>query len=105
MDFSMETLPKKELIPGFRGKFVHGKAMSLVFWEVSPGAIVPEHAHEQEQILHVMEGEFEFTLDGKTRVYKPGDIVLIPSFATHSGKALIACRLMDIFSPAREEYR
>ena len=101
----MDTLPQKELIPGFRGKMVHGEAMSVVFWEVVPGAIVPEHKHEHEQILHVMEGEFEFTLEGKTRIYKPGDIVLIPSFAPHSGRALTACKLMDLFSPAREEYR
>ena len=101
----MDTLPQKELIPGFRGKFVHGEAMSVVFWEVTPGATVPEHKHEHEQILHVMEGEFEFTLEGKTRIYKSGDIVLIPSFAPHSGRALTACKLMDLFSPAREEYR
>ncbi len=105
MDFSMDTLPQRELIPGLRGKFVHGEAMSLVFWEVDPGATVPEHQHEHEQIMHVMEGQFEFTLEGKTHVYGPGDIVLIPSFATHSGKALTACKLMDIFSPVREEYR
>ncbi|MEJ2583727.1 MAG: cupin domain-containing protein [Robiginitalea sp.] len=105
MDFSMETLPQRELIPGFKGKFVHGDAMSLVFWEVDAGATVPEHKHEHEQIMHVMEGQFEFTLEGKTSTYHPGAIVLIPSFATHSGRALTKCRLMDIFSPARDEYR
>ncbi len=105
MDFSKETLPQKELIPGFRGKFVHGEQMSLVFWEVESGATVPSHAHPHEQIMHVMEGQFEFTLDGKSRVYHPGDIVLIPSNVPHSGKALTPCRLMDIFSPARDEYR
>ncbi|TNF77484.1 MAG: cupin domain-containing protein [Bacteroidetes bacterium] len=105
MDFSMETLHERELIPGFRGKFVHGEALSLAFWEVDPGATVPEHKHEHEQIMHVVEGQFEFTLDGLTRVYGPGDIVLIPPYATHSGRALGECRLMDIFSPVREEYR
>ena len=105
MDFSLNTLPQRALIPGLRGKFVHGEAMSLVFWEVDKGATVPEHRHEHEQIMHVMDGQFELTLDGRTRVYGPGDIVLIPSFATHSGRALTACKLMDIFSPVREEYR
>jgi quercetin dioxygenase-like cupin family protein len=105
MDFSLNTLPQRELIPGLRGKFVHGEAMSLVFWEVDKGATVPEHRHEHEQIMHVMDGQFEFTLDGRTRVYGQGDIVLIPSLATHSGRALTACKLMDIFSPVREEYR
>lgn len=105
MDYSLNTLPTREIIPGFRGKLVHGAEMSLVFWEVEPGSEVPEHHHKNEQIMHVIEGRFEFTLDGVTREYKPGDIVLIPAHTPHSGKALSACRLMDIFSPAREEYR
>ena len=64
-----------------------------------------EHHHMNEQIMHVVEGSFEFTLDGNTKVYGPGDIVVIPSHTPHSGKALTPCKLMDIFSPAREEYK
>lgn len=56
-------------------------------------------------MMHVVEGEFEFTLDGKTKVYTAGDIVPIPSNVPHSGKALTPCRLMDVFSPAREDYK
>ena len=95
----------REILPGFRGRLIHGDSMSLVFWDVSEGAVVPEHSHPHEQMMHVMEGQFEFTLEGTTRVYNPGDVVLIPSNAPHSGKALTPCRLMDIFSPVREEYR
>ena len=105
MDFSLEKIPPKEIMPGFQGRLVHGEMMSLAFWEVAAGSEVPAHNHKNEQIMHVIEGQFEFTLDGTTRTYGPGDIVLIPSFATHSGKALTDCRLMDIFSPVREEYR
>jgi len=105
MDFALDTIPAKEIIPGFRGKGVHGKEMSLLFWEVEAGARVPEHHHTNEQIMHVIEGRFEFTLEGTTREYGPGDIVLIPSLATHSGRAITACRLLDVFSPARDEYR
>ncbi|MDM9632314.1 cupin domain-containing protein [Robiginitalea aurantiaca] len=105
MDYSLNTIPAREIIPGFRGKLVHGAEMSLVFWEVDSGSEVPEHHHKNEQIMHVIEGRFEFTLNGVTREYTPGDIVLIPANVPHSGKALEACRLMDVFSPVREEYR
>lgn len=105
MDFSLNTLPTQEIIPGFRGKLVHGTEMSLVFWEVDAGSEVPEHHHINEQIMHVIQGRFEFTLDGVSREYEAGDIVLIPAHAPHSGKALTACRLMDVFSPVREEYK
>lgn len=105
MDFSLSTLPSKEIIPGFHGKLVHGAEMSLVFWDVAPGSEVPEHHHKNEQIMHVIEGRFEFALNGSTREYGPGDIVLIPANTPHSGRALTACKLMDIFSPVRAEYR
>ncbi len=101
----MENMTPREILPGFRGRLIHGDSMSLVFWDVSEGAVVPEHSHPHEQMMHVMEGQFEFTLEGTTRIYNPGDVVLIPSNAPHSGKALTPCRLMDIFSPVREEYR
>ena len=92
-------------MPGFHGKLVHSDHMSIAFWQVKKGAEVPEHAHMNEQIMHVMEGDSEFTLDGDTQVYGPGDIVIIAPHKKHSGRALTACKLMDVFSPTREEYR
>ncbi len=79
--------------------------MSLAFWEVEAGAEVPEHAHTHEQIMQVQEGQFQFTVGGETRVYGPGELVVIPSEVAHSGKALTRCKLMDVFSPVREEYK
>ena len=92
-------------MPGYHGKMVHGETLTWAFWEVEKDAVVPEHHHVHEQIMHVLEGEFEFTLDGKTQTYLPGDVVVIPSNTPHGGKALTPCKLMDVFSPVREEYR
>lgn len=102
---NLNTLPSKELMPGYHGKMVHGNQLTWAFWTVEKGAVVPEHQHPHEQIMHVVEGDFEFTLDGETKICKPGDIVHIPSNLPHSGKAITPCKLMDVFSPAREEYK
>nr|WP_298791509.1 cupin domain-containing protein [uncultured Allomuricauda sp.] len=102
---NLEDIPSKEIIPGYHGKLVHGEKMSWVFWDVEKGAQVPEHHHVHEQIMHVVEGKFEFTVGGSTNIHGPGDVVIIPSNVPHGGKALTACRLMDIFSPVREEYK
>ena len=102
---NLATLESKELMPGYHGKMVHGKQLTWAFWTVEEGALVPEHHHPHEQMMHVVEGEFEFTLNGQTQVYTAGAIVPIPSNIPHSGKALTACKLMDVFSPVREEYR
>jgi len=102
---NLSEIKSKEIMPGYHGKLVHGERMSWVFWNVDKDSEVPEHHHIHEQIMHVVEGAFEFTLDGKTNTYHPGDVVIIPSNIPHSGKALTACKLMDIFSPVREEYK
>ncbi len=105
MKLNLATIPSKEIMPGLHGKLVHSENMSMAFWDVAKGAEVPEHAHMNEQIMHVMEGEFEFTLDGDTQIYYPGDIVVIAPHLKHSGIALTPCKLLDVFSPTREEYR
>lgn len=92
-------------MPGYHAKMIHGEKLSIAYWNVEKGAQVPEHSHEHEQVMQVLEGEFEFKVDGVTKIYTPNDLVVIPSFAVHSGKALTACKLMDVFSPVREEYK
>ena len=105
MNLNLANITAQEIIPGYHGKLIHTKNMSLAFWDVEKGAEIPEHSHMNEQVLHVLEGKFEFTLNGETKVYESGDIVIIPPHAPHSGKALSICKLSAIFSPTREEYK
>lgn len=105
MALNLRNIPSKEVMPGYHGKLIHSENMSIAFWEVEKGAEVPEHSHINEQIMHVMEGKFEFTLDGDTQFYGPGDLVVIAPYKKHGGKALTPCKLMDVFSPTREEYK
>lgn len=105
MNIKLAEIVPKEIMPGYHGKMVHAQNLSIAFWEVQKGAQVPEHSHKHEQVMHVLEGTFEFTLDGATQIYNPGDMVIIGPHKKHSGKALTPCKLMDVFSPAREEYK
>jgi quercetin dioxygenase-like cupin family protein len=105
MKIKLAEIVPKEIMPGYHGKLIHTQNMSLAFWEVEAGAKVPEHAHMNEQVMQVLEGKFEFTLDGIAKTYEPGDLVIIPPHVPHSGLALTPCKLMDVFSPTREEYR
>lgn len=105
MEYKLESLISKEIMPGYHGKLVHSKTMSWVFWDVKEDAEVPMHHHIHEQIMHVVSGSFEFTVGDTTKIYEPGSIVVIPSNTLHGGKALTPCKLMDVFSPARDEYK
>ena len=102
---NLKNIISKEIFPGLKGKIIHGDKISWAFWDVEKGTIVPEHKHFNEQIMNVVKGKFEFTLDGKTLIYGPGSVVVIPPNIFHSGKALTKCKIMDVFSPVREEYK
>ena len=55
--------------------------------------------------MHVLSGDFEFTVNGITSIFSKGDTIVIPSNTPHRGKALTNCKIMDVFSPKREEYK
>ncbi len=101
----LSKIPSREIVPGYQARFVHAEQMTLAYWDVEPGAELPEHSHPQDQIANVLEGEFELTVDGETQVLVPGQVALIPGNVPHSGRALTACRLLDAFQPARDDYR
>ena len=105
MNLNLDKIDSVEIMPGYHGKLIHAETMSIAYWNVDKNAVVPEHSHMHEQVMHVLEGDFEFTLDGETNTYHPGDIVIIAPFKKHSGRALTPCKLMDVFSPVREEYK
>ena len=101
----LNDLPKSEPVPGYKGRFVHTDNMTIAFWDVAKGAAVPVHSHPHEQVATVIEGEFELTVDGETQLCKPGDAAVIPGNVPHSGRAITACKLIDVFHPSRDDYR
>ncbi len=102
---NLKDIEQKELVPGYKVRFVHSDNMTLAYWDIDAGAALPLHSHPHEQVANVIEGKFEFTLENETRVIEPGDVVTIPSNVQHSGKAITTCRIIDVFYPVREDYK
>ena len=100
----LKNIKEKEIVPGYRAQFIHSENLTLAYWDVDPGAELPEHSHPHEQIANVLEGKFELTVGGEKRVLEPGMVAVIPSQVPHGGKAITACRLLDVFHPVREDY-
>ena len=103
--FTQNNMQSKELFPGCRANLVHTENITISHVTLDEGAVVPEHAHEHEQISNVIQGRFRFTIDGETVVMGPGDTGVMPANAPHSGKALTKCYIIDIFYPVREDYK
>ena len=56
----LHDVREREPVPGFRARFVHSDSMTVAYWEIEPGASMPEHSHPHEQIGYMVEGEAEF---------------------------------------------
>ncbi|MCJ7716832.1 MAG: cupin domain-containing protein [Anaerolineales bacterium] len=101
----LKDIEEREIVPGYRARFVHSGNMTLAYWNVDPGAALPEHSHPHEQIANVLEGKFELTVDGESRVLEPGRVAVIPGGVSHGGKAITPCQLLDAFYPCRDDYK
>ena len=101
----IDKIEPREIVKGYEARFIHTEKMTMAFWTVKAGAIMPVHRHIHEQTSQVLEGKFELTIDGESRLYEPGVVAIIPSNISHGGVAVTDCKLLDIFSPGREDYQ
>ncbi len=102
---ALSDVPEREQMPGMRGRFLHSGSMTLVYWDMVEGGSFPEHAHPHEQVVNMLEGELDIVVDGKAHRLRAGDVLAITGNARHSGRAVTRCRVLDVFSPIREDYR
>ena len=96
----------KELLPGVVLRTFWGDNVLLTLVDLAPGAVIPLHGHPHEQITTVVSGGLTMTIAGETRQCGPGAVAVIPSGVSHSvinGPA--PSRVIDAFSPVREEYK
>ncbi len=102
--FNEANTPRHEPFAGIEGGVVHASQMTLAFWDLADGTLLPEHAHPHEQILHVVSGALEVTVEGETRRVGAGESVVLPSNVPHGARVLEAAHVIDVFHPVRSEY-
>lgn len=90
---------------GVAARVVEGERITLAVVELDAGAVVPEHAHEQEQLGIVLQGTVNFRVADETRELGPGETWrILPNVphevvAGHEGATVI-----DVFSPVRADW-
>jgi quercetin dioxygenase-like cupin family protein len=100
-----DDIVTKEVAPGFFSKLIHTETNTINFIDVKAGSSIQRHRHIHQQCSFAIEGKFELVVDDIPQVLEPGIFAVIPSNVWHSGTAITDCRLVDIFSPVREDYR
>lgn len=102
---SSDTTPWQNVGDGVRRQILgHGPDLMLVVAEFQKGAIGPMHHHPHRQVSYVVSGAFEVTIDGATKVLRAGDSFFVTADLVHGAVALEPGTLVDVFTPAREDF-
>ena len=70
-----------------------GKQSALRFGINEPKHDYGSHIHEFSEVLYVLDGSIESTVDGKTALLRTGDLAVIPPLKVHSTFTPESCRL------------
>ena len=105
--YRWEDMPKEELKPDLHRRLVTTEQMMLAHVYLDKGCIVPQHAHENEQLTYILEGALRFWLgedESEVVDVSAGEVLHLPSNLPHSAEALEDTLDVDIFCPPRQDW-
>lgn len=105
--FRWPDRPLEQLRDGVARRFVTSASAMIGEVTLEKGAIVPPHAHDNEQFTHVVRGKLRVSLgEGGEQVVivGPGEVILIPRGLIHAVEALEDTLEYDVFTPPRQDW-
>jgi len=69
---------------------------------MEPGAVVPDHSHDNEEFGQVLKGSLELTWGAETTTVETGEAFLLPAGVPHAARAgADGCELLECYAPPR----
>jgi quercetin dioxygenase-like cupin family protein len=102
-----DDLPREQLSPRLGRRLIVGGDLMIAHVYLAQGAVVPKHAHENEQVTYILEGCLRFVLgedEDETVDVRAGEVLCIPRNLPHSAEALEDTLDVDIFHPPRADW-
>ena len=106
----MDDITRETVTDDIARRLFTGERMMLAQVYLEKGAIVPKHAHENEQLTWIVEGPLRFWIGNEgeegyeERVVSAGEVMYIPSNVPHKAEALEDTFDVDVFSPPRQDW-
>jgi len=98
-------VPLIELVSGTKSHIVSAEKMTVSFLTMDPNCYFALHRHESEQIMLVIDGACDEIVEGKIYHLEKGDVIILPPNTEHGGYISDrGCRVIDIFSPPRQDF-
>ena len=105
MTTPVQPFPRVAAAPGVvRQVLADSPELMIVANDFTAGAEGALHHHPHAQATLVESGRFSFTVAGESFEVGPGDCFVVPPNAEHGCRALEAGRLIDSFTPRRDDF-
>jgi len=105
--YRWNDIEREELNPQIGRRLITGERMMIAHVYLAEGAVVPKHAHENEQITYILEGGLRFWIgadESEVIDVLAGEVLHIPSQVPHKAEALEDTLDVDVFSPPRQDW-
>ncbi|HUZ88591.1 MAG TPA: cupin domain-containing protein [Candidatus Acidoferrales bacterium] len=85
----------------FRRVLVTGAHSQLVVMSVLPGEDIGDEVHEVDQILYVVDGQGQASLDGQSTAFEAGAMIWVPASTRHNiiNTGQKPLRLFTVYAP------
>ncbi len=103
--FYYQEIMNEDLGDGVSRKILsYDQKMMMVEVTFEEGAIGALHRHPHEQMTYVLEGSFKFSIENKDYIVNQGDSIYFQSEALHGTQCIKKGKLLDIFTPIRQDF-
>ncbi len=102
--YSWDALKKEAINDKLSRKFLSGERMTMALFSFAKGGTVPQHQHDNEQLMYVLEGALKLTVGEEEVTVRRGEVLQIPSGIPHGAVALEDTVDLEVFSPVRADW-
>lgn len=95
-------LEQQQPLAGITASVTIGSQLSAAVFQLEPGAVVPNHSHDNEEFGQVIKGTLELTWGSETTILESGEAFLLPAGVHHGARAgAEGCELLECYAPPR----
>jgi quercetin dioxygenase-like cupin family protein len=101
-----KNIPSTDLGGGVKRKVLaYSKNLMTVELRFEKGAVGAPHSHPHEQIGYIISGKLVYQEDGQEdKILETGDTYYVAPNVVHGVQILEDTKLLDIFTPMREDF-
>lgn len=89
----------------YRKTLIYNNNLMLCHFTLEKNANIPIHSHKEHQTGYVLKGKLKFLTEEGHFIAKEGDSYIFDSNEKHGAFILEDSEVIDVFNPAREDYK